>query len=545
LIAVYLAAAVAHDSSADATERAADDRCAALASLRTNQLDIEKAVSQSAGATVDGAVILNPMRPGFAAPIAGLPAFCRVIGRIHPEPGSDIRFEVWMPSDWDGRLKGAGNGGFAGSISYAELAATVRAGEVGVSTDTGHQDPDQLDSSWARGHPELIRDYGWRAVHLSTVAAKQFVAKFYGKSPDFSYFESCSNGGRQALMEAARFPADYDGIMAGAPAAVWTDLILAMVWTTQSQLPPGATIRSEQAELLQTEVVRQCDALDGQTDGLVSDPPKCKFDPSRLACGVSDLSQCFTPPQLEALRKIQAGPRDVSGRQLAAVYPPSGAEASKPSPYFGWGGWIFNTGERPSPHSVFAEGFLKNVVQKPFTDVAGFDFNRDPSRLKAAIGADMDVPPDMRRFFDRGGKLIIWHGWADPAVTPQITLNFHQAILSKSGPRAKDAMRLFMVPGVQHCGGGPGPSDIGQSGVPSPNESPERSLTAALRAWVEKGRTPNSVAGRVGPAGFMPGQTPSVAFAREQKERLICAYPAMAVLETGVDPDKASSYVCK
>ena len=541
--------ALSHSSPSDAqgsnpatgSATPASDRCAALANAKLDQVAIESTATQPASAPVPGARMPGmDGSPAGGAQIAGLPAFCRVIGRIHPEPGSDIRFEIWMPSEgWTGRLNGGNNGGFAGSIAYSDLAAAVKAGQAGASTDTGHTG-NGLESEWAKGHPERVRDYGWRGIHLTTVTAKKLIASFYGRGPDHSYFIGCSNGGRQALMEASRFPEDYDGIIAGAPAAVFTQVAMAMTGTVQAQLPVGAAIKPEQARLLQSEVIKQCDAIDSQIDNLVADPMKCKVDLSRLACGVDSSPQCFTPPQLTALEKIIAGPRDASGAQLTPGFPASGAEVGNPAPMLGWEGWILSAQKSPPAHVVFATGLLRDLVAKPFATPETFDFKKDPARLKAALSEDLDVNPDLRRFVDRGGKLIIWHGWADAAISPLATLDFYQASLRVSGSKAKESMRLFMVPGMQHCFGGTGAATFGQMGAPPGGATPDRSLGAAIQAWVETGRSPESLIGRKGIAEMMgaPSSAP-------EQQRLLCAYPNRAVLRLNADPDKASSYDCR
>ena len=440
-----------------------NDNCARLVSLKLDDVEIVSAQSQLAAKPVEGAHLPSMSgNPGEGALISGLPAFCRVAGRIHPEAGSDIHFEVWMPSaGWDGRLYGVGTGGFAGSIDYMTLGAAIKSGQAAASTDTGHSGNAQ-DSAWAKGHPERVRDYGWRAIHLTTLAAKKLVTSFYGHASAHSYFVGCSNGGRQGLMEASRFPEDYDGIVAGAPAAVWTDLALSMINAAQAQLAPGAAIRREQAPLLQDEVLRQCDALDGQVDGLIDDARQCKLDVSKLACGVSNSPQCFTAPQLTALKKIYAGPRDASGHQLTGGYLPSGSEVGTPWPPLGWEGYIL-TGPGGQPQGeTLVSGLLKDLVQAPFATPATFDFSKDTPRLKAALASDLDAQPTLQPFFDHGGKLILWHGWADAAIPPEATLSFHQNILRSSGLRAKNSVRLFMVPGVQHCFGGTGPDMFGQ-----------------------------------------------------------------------------------
>jgi Tannase and feruloyl esterase len=508
-----------------------NDRCDALASTVLDQVEIEVASTQRAGATIPGAMIPDSTGQGTDTPIAGLPAFCRVTGHIHPEPGSDIRFEIWMPSaGWQGGFTGVGNGGFAGPINYADLAGAVKAGRAAVSTDTGHGG-NGIDSSWANGHPERVRDYGWRAVHLSTLAGKQLVAKYYGRQPVHPVFMSCSNGGRQGLMEASRFPEDYDGVMAGAPAAEFSEMAMSMLWAVRVQLPSGAAIRPEQAVLLQSEVIKQCDALDGQLDGLIADPRNCKIDLSKLACGAAASPQCFTPNQLGALKNIYAGPHDAAGNKVVPAFLPGGAEGIGSG---GWGGWIFARESFPAIDSFFPAGLLKDFVAKPFADIASFDFDKDPARLRAAVGPDLDVQPNLRHFFDRGGKLILWHGWADAAIVPEATLEFYQAVLRASGDRAKDSMRLFMVPGLQHCFGGAGPTNFGQTGVPSPSETPERNISAALQAWVEKGRVPERVVVRK-----------EVTATQAASERLLCSWPARAELQPGGDPEKSFSYKCR
>ncbi len=540
--AAAFSASLGHGAPATAqpATTTADDACAKLAGLKLDQVVIDSARTQPAKAPVEGARLTDMAgTPGAGPPVAGLPAFCRVVGHIHPEPGSDIRFEVWMPSEgWDGRFNGGNNGGFAGSIDYIGLSMAVKAGQATASTDTGHAGTG-TQSAWAKGHPERVRDYGWRGVHLTTVAGKRLVASYYGRGPDHAYFIGCSNGGRQALMEASRFPDDYDGIVAGAPAAMFTDLIMSLSNTIQAQLPPGAALRPEQAHLLQSEVVKQCDPIDGQVDGLIDDPRQCRFDASKLACGTNSSPQCFTKPQLEALKRIQAGPHDSSGRRVAWGYPPSGAEAGDPAPGLGWEGWIMQGQKTPPMHSDFSTGVLTNLVAKPFATPQSVDFDKDPARLKAALGADLDAMPNMSRFFARGGKLIVWHGWADAAIPPQATLAFRDRILSRSGPKAKTQMRLFLVPGVQHCAGGTGADVIGQIGAPQPGDTPGRSVGAAVQAWVETGRAPEALVGRRGFGGLMG--TPE---SKPEKQRLICAYPAKAVLKPDADPDKASSYSC-
>lgn len=515
----------------------AADACAKLAGRKLDMVKIISARTQPAGVPIEasggGAAAGMPAVPG-------VPQFCRVIGQIIPEAGSSIGFEVWMPSQgWDGRFHGAGMGGFAGSIDYMALTMAVKAGEAGVATDTGHQGT-MMDTAWAKGSPQRVRDYGWRGVHQSTVAAKKLVKAFYGSGPKHSYFVGCSGGGRQGLMEAARFPEDYDGIVAGAPAARWTDLAFAMINTVKAQSAPGAAIRPEQAKLIQSEVLAQCDAADGQPDGLVDDPRQCRFDVSKLACGTSPSAQCLASPQIDALKQIYAGPRDAAGHPLAAGYLPGGSEVGFPVPVFGWESYILNGPDGRSGNQKHMAGLLGDLVQRPFATPETFDFNTDPARLRAALSGDLDTPPNLRRYFARGGKLILWHGWADAAIPPEATIQYRDAVLRESGAAAKDSMSLFMVPGVQHCMGGTGAGSFGQLHPPQADDTPQRHIVAALQQWVEKGAAPQALVGSRGFGGLM-----GMPLSKPDRQRLLCAFPKRSVLQPGGDPDQAASYVCR
>lgn len=270
----------------------------------------------------------------------------------------------------------------------------------------------------------------------------------------------------------------------------------------------------------------------------MADPRACRFDAAKLACGATDSAECFSAPQVAALRRIHAGPRDSAGRQLAGGYLPSGSEPGDPSPNLGWDGYLLGGGHT-SGGQVLADGILGDLIQRPFATAASFDWDKDPARLRAAA-VDFDASADLRRFFARGGKLILWHGWADAAIPPEATLNYRDAMLRASGGQANDSARLFMVPGVQHCTGGAGPDSFGQNGPPKSGDTPERNLIAALQAWVEgKRAAPESVIGRRGHGGMMgsPDHSP-------ERQRLLCAAPKKAVFQTGGDPDLAASYSC-
>jgi Tannase and feruloyl esterase len=507
--------------------------CEALAGLKLDKVVIVTAAIEGGDASVT-------LKTFFGTPVGHVPSFCRVTARLHPTNDSDIGIEVWLPvKGWDGRFHGVGVGGFAGTFDYESLASAVRAGQVGFNSDMGHKGKGEgggalIDSSWAKGHPEKVRDYGSRAVHVGTVTAKRIVKAFYGRDVEYAYFVGCSGGGRQGLMEAARYPEDYDGVMAGAPAASWTGLAMAMTNAAQAQMEPGAGLLPTQMAFLQKEVTRQCDPVDGQADGLVSDPLRCNFKTTELACERNTQAGCFSQAQIGALDRIYKGPRTRSGSLVVPTYLPAGAEDG----FFGWPAYVAMGASGVSGGGQHTDGLYQNVVAKPFTTTATFDFDKDPARLRAALSRELDAPANLRRFFGRGGKLLIWHGWGDAAIAPEASLQFRAAILQQSGPKAADATRLFMVPGLQHCAGGAGVNSFGQFGAPMPSASPSHNVVAALQQWVERGHAPQELVGTLGGMNYYGGNS------ENPRKRLLCALPMRAILRQGTDPDKAENYSC-
>ncbi len=508
------------------------DKCARLANtVLPGGAEINSAMVVAKADRIEGATLL----PGVGPPLTAPKAFCRVIGHVSNEPGSNVGFETWLPmAGWDGRLHGTGNGGFAGLYYYGQMASAIAAGQATVGTDTGHQGA-MDDASWAKGHPARVRDYAYRGVHVSAVAAKQVIAKFYGRGPDHAIFSSCSNGGRQALIEAGRYPEDYDGIVAGAPASNFTDLTVTMIAGYRAQMLPGAALRRDQADLLQKRVIEDCDTLDGLKDGLVSNPLQCRVAVRKLLCDETAAKACFSPQQVHALEALYAGPHDSRGRPIGAGgFTPSGAEAGP----LGWGTWLFAGQPGGATQSIgFPRGIFSNFTPAPLTSVETYDFDRDPAIVKAALGGMLDASPNLRSFFARGGKLAIYHGWGDPAVPPKLTLRYYKAMLAQSGAKARASSVLFMVPGLQHCLGGPGPVDFGQLLAPLPTGAPEHSIIASVQSWVATGRRPSSLIGRLGGAPALPDGT--------RPERLLCAEPQKPVLAPGGNPDLAASYSCK
>ncbi len=453
-----------------------------------------------------------------------VPAFCRVEGRIAPTADSDIRFEVWLPlSGWSGRMYGAGNGGFAGSLSYVPgLAGAVQRGAVGVSTDTGHSGGAE-DGRWAQGHPERLKDYGYRAIHLSTVDAKAIAASFYGKAPTHAYFTSCSNGGRQGLMEAQRYPEDYDGIIAGAPALDWTGVAADFIWNTRALRAPGAAIPISKVPALQAAVRKAC----GRDDRFVANPQACNFDPKVLLCANGDADSCLTAAQIGSLRKIYLGPRSSRGEQIYPGFPPSGAEAGVP-PGNGWDGWMLAPPNASSHQETYPREMLAYFTTTLKTDIDHFDFNRDFATFRAELGPTIDATDtNLQRFADRGGKLILWHGWADPGLPPLRTVEYFERVRATMGAKNADKVaRLFMLPGVQHCLGGPGPNSFGQYGVPTKSTDPREDMSVALEHWVESGVAPEVLLARHTANAFAPAYDSSLEPMGETE--LVCAYPKIA-----------------
>jgi len=453
-----------------------------------------------------------------------LPAHCRVAGVITPTSDSEIKLAVWMPADgWNGKFLGIGNGGFAGAISAAGLAEAVRNGFAGASTDTGHAAVPGIDAAWALQHPEKIIDFGHRAIHLMTVQGKAVTAAFYGKGPSKSYFSACSNGGRQALMEVQRYPEDYDGIIAGAPANDWVNLLTSGAKNMAVTLrDPSFYIPAEKLPAIQAAALAACDKKDGVTDGVVENPARCGFDPKVLLCKGEETKACLTAPQVGSLVELYGGLKDAKGKQIYPGYAHSG-EADNG----GWGPWI--TGPAPEKSALFgfSTNFFKYMVHSdPAWDFRTFDVARDlPAAQKLAVHLSA-TDPNLKAFQARGGKLILYHGWCDAAIPGQAVIDYYDSVVKKMGSKAAHSfVRLFMVPGMQHCGGGAGPSQFGQAGAPKGEAA--SNIAMALMQWVEKGTAPEQI------IASKPGRT-----------RPLCAYPKTAKYKGSGSTDEAANFEC-
>jgi feruloyl esterase len=463
-----------------------------------------------------------------------LGAFCRVSVEATPSPDSAIQIEVWMPQErWNGKFRGQGNGGFAGAIDIRGLGHAVAQGYATAGTDTGHSG-EGTDARWALGHPEKVIDFGYRGIHTMTTVAKRVLGAFYGRPPQHSYFGSCSNGGRQALMEAQRFPEDYDGILAGAPANAWTRLLTKALADAQATtVDPASYLAAGKLPALARAVNAACDATDGVTDGVVTDPQQCRFDPDALRCREGESEACLTPPQVAALRKLYAGPRDSRGQQIFPGYVPGAEEGPG-----GWGPWI--TGSAPGKSLLFAFGtgyFSSMVYEKADWDyrLAKVEEAFDAAQKKTAHILDA-TDANLAAFKGRGGKLILYHGWNDAAISALNAIQYYDRVVDRLGRAEADTFaRLYMVPGMQHCADGPGPNAFGQHGR-APAGPPQRDVFMALEQWVEKGTPPSAIVATKY-VDDDPAKGPKTS-------RPLCPHPQVAKYKGQGDPNDAGSFVC-
>jgi feruloyl esterase len=443
-----------------------------------------------------------------------LPAFCRVIGVVAPA----INFEVWLPpssgeKQWNGKFNGVGNGGLAGSISYSAMVQSLARGYATASTDTGHVNQPGNDA-WPLGHPELIVDFASRSIHMTAVVAKEVIKSYYNKAPQYSYFTGCSGGGGQALSEAQRFPNDYNGIVAGAPANypthMWPGELYAAYATHRD---PANMIPNEKLQVITNAVLAACDSLDGVKDGLLGDPRRCKFDPATIQCPGPDGPNCLTAAQVDSVKKIYAGLKDPSTeKQFWYGYEMS----SEP----GWPGHIND------PFGVPLSYLKYMAFQDPNWDWKTFDL-ADPknfARIAEAsqkLGPVLDsVNPDLSPFKKLGGKLIQYHGWIDQNISPLNSISFYESAEKKMGGEkaTQDFYRLFLAPGMGHCGGGAGPNTL--------------DALTSLEQWVEKARAPEQIIATHSTDG------------KVDRARPLCPYPQVAKYKGSGSIDDPANFVC-
>ncbi len=479
--------------------------CESMAQLTIQNTTITAAQQVAAGAFTPSPGAQGKQNDAFRA----LPAFCRVGATIRPVPDSEIKIEVWMPSaGWNGKFRGTGNGGLGGSMNYNGIAAAMRGGYAVAGNNTGHDG----GASLMMGHPEKIRDFGERAGHEMTVKAKAIVEAFYNDRPRHSYMVECGGGSMAALKAAQRFPTDYDGLVAGGLATYLTHHVFGQIWIWQAtHLDPASTIPPEKFPAIHNAVLAACDRLDGVQDGVLEDPTRCKFDPKVLECKTADGPSCLTRPQVEAARKLYSPATNPRTKKeiFGPLYP--GSELL----------WAQSAG--PAPVSISSDFFKYFAFKDP---------NWDP--MKRPVNFDTDVAladtpentvinandPDIGKFVERGGKLIIYGGWNDAGIPPRLAVDYYKSVVDTLGARAvKDSMRLFMVPGMGHCNGGDGTDAF--------------DMQAAIERWVEQGKAPD----RIEASRVRDGKT--------DRTRPLCPYPQVASYKGSGSTDESSNFVCK
>lgn len=458
---------------------------------------------------------------------ANAPAHCKVTGVLSPE----IAFEVSLPSKWNGRFYMIGNGGFAGDSlddpgRAAQRNEALRLGFAFAQTNTGHDSRKEPGATFVMSNPQKAIDYAYRAVHLTAITAKDITKDYYGKAVSHAYWNSCSNGGRQGLMEAQRFPEDFDGVVANAPWSDQTGFTMGAIWNQQAL--SAAALTPAKLAMLADKVMGKCDAIDGLKDGLIDDPRKCNFDPARdvPACRAgADAPDCLTAAQAEAIAKVYSGPVS-NGKQIFPGYMP-GSEAVVQGLFGGGNGsnWLNvivspQPGRKPADFNL-AEGAIQYLAHKPPQpdyDYRTFDFGRDTHMLDDWSKQADAKNPDLSAFRKHGGKLLMTHGWADPILQPMMSVNYYDQAVAKNGSKTTDFLRLFMVPGMAHCSGGIGP-DL-------------HDPMTAMIDWVEKNKAPQSmIASRV-----VNNQV--------VRTRPLCPYPQVARYSGQGSIDEAANFRC-
>ena len=440
-------------------------------------------------------------------PFSALPAFCRIAATLNPSPTSDIRMEIWMPiAGWNGHFRGTSPNGLGGVLNYNAMAVGLTDGFAVASTDTGHQGGDM---AWMRD-PDKLTDFAGRAMHETTAAAKTLATSYYGTAPTYSYMIECGGGSAAALHEVQKYPADYNGVVVGGHAAHLTRQIFGQLWLWIATHPNGvAILPAAKLSVLHEAVLDRCDMLDGVKDRMLEDPTKCTFDPREVACKADDAANCLTVPQVEAVQKIYAGPRNP--RTNEQIWSPlfRGSELD----------WSFFT-ESASPIGI-ATGALRMILDDPQWDYRSVDFDRHVAAAdRSAIARVNASNPDISAYLQRGGKLILSGGWNNALVPAGAVLDYYKNVEATVGLEdTRQGVRLYMVPGMIECNGGPGTDTFDLLGV--------------MRRWVEKGQAPNDV-----PAS-------RVERGRVVRTRPLCPFPQVATYRGSGSTDDASNFVCK
>ncbi len=441
-------------------------------------------------------------------PAQPVPAYCRIMMVLAPSSDSHIEAAMFLPTEnWNGKLQIVGNGGWAGTVSYPAMAAALREGYATASNDTGHRSNDAGGGGmFGLGHPEKITDFAYRAMHETVVKAKLITAAFYGKGPKYSYYNGCSTGGRQGLVEVSRFPEDFDAVAAGAPANPHVHLHAAGVERSLELMKNDAPLTPAKVETLHKAVMDSCDALDGVKDGIISNPEKCHYDPAALLCkGGEDGPGCLTAGQLQTVRIVFGNVKTKKGEVIWTGYP--------------YGTELQLASLRTVPKGPGGVWDVIRVLGHQDKDYDWHNFDLD-SEVALADKAGIDTLTfDLSAFKAHGGKLLLYHGWADPSIPPGHTVLFYKEVLQTMGKKQDDWMRLYMEPGMAHCGGGAGPDQFNKMGV--------------IERWREAGQAPQAII-----ASHVTGTTVDMT-------RPLCPYPQVAVYSGVGSTNDAANFSCK
>ena len=466
---------------------------------------------QRAGSSTVSVTIAKVIPAGsFAVPENGgdfshLPAFCRVVAELKPTGDSEIGIEVWLPvSGWNGKFLAVGSGGWGGSIAYVAMADALRRGYATSATDDGHVGG---GASFIMGHPEKFIDFAYRAEHEMTIEAKALIKAFYGQGPRYSYWDGCSGGGREGLLQAARYPDEFDGIIAGDAANVRRNAWA--LWLANQTFKDAADyIPPSKYAMIHRFVLDACDANDGLKDGLIENPETCQVNFKKLECKGEDAADCLTPRQVHSAQTMISPATDRAGNVLFPRLEP-GTELR----------WARLAGG-PAPADLFLDQFRYVVYQNPDWDWRSFDLDGDAAKANAIDKDVDDLNPDLAAFARHNGKLLLYHGWADQQVAPGSTINFYKAALDASGDTTGTPqwIRLFMVPGMGHCSGGEGPDTFDKITV--------------LDQWVEQGKAPTEIIASHSTAG------------KVDRTRPLCPYPAVAHYDGSGSIDEAKNFSC-
>jgi len=482
--------------------------CERLPSLSLPNTVIREARSVSAGPSLPAGLPADASQQ----PRIQLSAHCRVSAVLTPTSDSHIEMELWLPAAnaWNRKYLAVGGGGWVGSFNYGGMLTALQQGYATSSTDTGHKG---FEATFALGHPEKVVDFAYRAVHEMAVKSKAIMNAFYGRAPAFSYWNGCSTGGRQGIMEAVRYPEDFDGIIAGAPANNQTHLCAwRMAIEVLIRKEPARVVPRAKMLMVNRAVLAACDEIDGVQDGLLAEPRKCRFDPSTLLCRGAERDDCLTVAELETVKAMYAPALKTNGELIYPGLVPGG-EAD----------WPVSTSAGGEPGAIDLGMFRYVAHQDPAWDWRTFDLNKDVRLVDEKAGYIDVTDPDLRAFKARGGKLLIYHGWNDGgtggAISPLNSINYYESILARMGPGQDGWLRLFMVPGMAHCGGGPGPNQF--------------AVLRAMEAWREQGKAPDQITAY------------RVTNNRVDMARPLCPYPQVATYKGAGSTNDAANFVCK